>query len=60
MSGKGFELVRCQSAEEACAGADIITVCTACKLHAIVVKDEWVKPSVHINGLMVIARVKLN
>ena len=51
MANKGFKLVRCQSAEEACAGADIITVCTACKLHAIVVKNEWVKPGVHINGL---------
>lgn len=47
----GLELIACQNAEEACLGADIITVCTACKLHAIVIENAWVKPGVHINGL---------
>lgn len=51
MVNSGLELIACESAEEACRGADIITVCTACKLHAIVIKNEWVKPGVHINGL---------
>lgn len=49
--GKNIELVRCQSAKEACEGADIITVCTACKKHAVVIENDWVKPGVHINGL---------
>jgi ornithine cyclodeaminase len=51
MKDKGFELIRCNSAEEACKNADIITVCTACKGHFIVVDNAWVKPGVHINGL---------
>ena len=51
MDGKGFKLIRCKSHKEACEGADIITVCTACKQHVVVIKDEWVKPGMHINGL---------
>lgn len=51
LADKGFNLVRCTSAEEACNGADIITVCTACKKHAVVIENSWVKPGVHINGL---------
>ncbi len=51
MANSGLELIPCQNAEEACLGADIITVCTACKLHVVVIKNEWVKPGVHINGL---------
>ncbi len=51
MKSHGFELIRCESAEEACNGADIITVCTACKNHVVVIDNEWVKSGVHINGL---------
>lgn len=51
LANSGLELIACKDAEEACFGADIITVCTACKLHAIVIQDAWVKPGVHINGL---------
>jgi ornithine cyclodeaminase len=51
MAGRGLELVRCESAEEAVRGADIVTVVTACKAHVDVVKNAWVKPGVHINGL---------
>ncbi len=47
----GLKLIPCASAEEACRGADIITVCTACKLHAQVLNNSWIKPGVHINGL---------
>lgn len=51
MSNKGFNLIRCKDAEEAVRGADIITVCIASKSHAEVIKNEWVKDGVHINGL---------
>lgn len=51
MHDKGFKLVRCNSAEEACNGADIITVCTACKNHVVVVENAWIKSGMHINGL---------
>lgn len=51
MSGKGFKLIPCKDAEEACKGADIITVCTACKKHAVVIKNSWVEHGCHINGL---------
>ena len=46
-----FKLTRCTDAEEAVKGADIITTCTACKAHVDVIKNDWVKEGVHINGL---------
>lgn len=51
MKHESFTLVRCSSAEEAVRGADIITVCTACKANVDVVKNECVTPGVHINAL---------
>lgn len=51
MADKGLTLVRCNSAKEACEGVDIITVCTACKKHVVVIENDWVKPGMHINGL---------
>jgi ornithine cyclodeaminase len=51
MNGLGFELIRCNSAQEACEGVDIITVCTACKNHVVVIENSWVKAGMHINGL---------
>lgn len=51
MKDKGFELIRCTDAKEACTGADIITVCTACKGHVVVIENDWVKPGMHVNGL---------
>ena len=51
MAGKGFELIRCQNAKEACEGVDVITVCTACKKHVVVIENEWVKAGMHVNGL---------
>lgn len=44
-----LNLIRCDNAEEAIQDADIITVCTACKAHVDVVKNDWVKSGVHIN-----------
>jgi len=46
-----LKIVSCKSAEEAVRGADIITVCIASKSHAEIVKNEWVKEGMHINGL---------
>lgn len=51
MKNSGLHLVACKSAEEAVKGADIITVCIAAKVHANVVRSEWVKDGAHINGL---------
>jgi len=51
MQGKFAKLTRCKNAEEAVQGADIITVCIASKTHAEVIKNDWVKAGVHINGL---------
>lgn len=46
-----FNFVRSISAEEAVRGSDIITTCTACKSHVDVVKYDWLKKGVHINGI---------
>lgn len=51
MKNKTFKLTRCKDAEEAVKGADIITVCTACKAHVDVLKNDWIKTGVHINAL---------
>ncbi|MEY8765840.1 MULTISPECIES: ornithine cyclodeaminase [Francisella] len=51
MKGVDLEFIACDSAKEACEGADIIVVCTACKLHAIVIENDWVKEGAHISGL---------
>ncbi len=51
MEDKYLKLVRCKNAKEATEGADIITVCTACKAHVDVIKNKWVKEGVHINAL---------
>ncbi|MDN9002751.1 Rossmann-fold NAD(P)-binding domain-containing protein [Francisella tularensis] len=51
MKDVDLEFIACDSAKEACEGADIIVVCTACKLHAIVIENDWIKEGVHISGL---------
>ncbi len=51
MRNNKLKLVRCADAKEAIKGADIITVCTACKAHVDVIKNEWVNVGVHINAL---------
>jgi ornithine cyclodeaminase len=50
-AGSQFKLTRCNSAEEAVSGADIITTCTACRAHVDVLKNDWIKSGVHINGI---------
>lgn len=51
MNNKHLKLVRCKNAEEATVGADILTVCTACKAHVDVIKNKWINAGVHINAL---------
>ncbi|EKE06514.1 MAG: hypothetical protein ACD_18C00345G0002 [uncultured bacterium] len=51
LEGSGLKLVRCQNAEDAVLKADIITTCTACRAHVDVLKNAWIKPGVHINGI---------
>lgn len=46
-----FKLVRSNNAEQAVFGADIITTCTACRAEVDVLKNDWIKDGVHINGL---------
>lgn len=46
-----IKFVRCASAQEAVQGADIITTCTAFKGYAEVVKNAWIVPGTHINGI---------
>lgn len=50
-ASKEFKMTRCDSAEEAVRGADIITTCTADRAHADVLKDVWIHDGVHINGI---------
>lgn len=51
MANKDLKLVRCRDAKEATKGADIITVCTACKAHVDVIKNDWITAGIHINAL---------
>lgn len=51
MKGNDFRLVRCAGVEEAVRGADIITTCTAERAHIDVLKNKWITPGVHINGI---------
>ena len=47
----GFEITICSSAEDAVAGAQIITTCTADKRNATVLHDDLVVRGVHINAI---------
>lgn len=51
MQQQDVKLVSCKSAEDAVRGADIVTVCTACKQHVDVIDASWVKAGAHINAL---------
>ncbi len=46
-----FKLIRCKNHKEAIQGVDIITTCTACRAHVDVLKNDWVKSGMHINGI---------
>jgi ornithine cyclodeaminase len=51
MRHKKVRLIRCKNTKEAVTGADIITVCTACKDNVDVIKSSWISRGVHINAL---------
>lgn len=51
LAPQGFEIYRATSAEDACRGADVITVATADKALATIVADAWVKPGMHLNAI---------
>jgi ornithine cyclodeaminase len=44
-------LVRCDSAAQACAGADIVTTVTADKRNAVILTDAMVVPGMHLNAV---------
>ncbi|USG61895.1 ornithine cyclodeaminase [Sneathiella marina] len=51
LQGKGFEITRCRSAEEAVEGAQIITTVTADKQYATILTDNMVGSGIHINAV---------
>ncbi len=51
LEGKGFDIVRCSTPQDAVEGADIITTCTADKQCATILTDNMVGPGVHINAV---------
>jgi ornithine cyclodeaminase len=51
LADKGFEIVRCRSAEEAVEGAQIITTVTADKQCATILTDNMVGSGIHINAV---------
>jgi len=51
MAGMGFEIVACDSAQEAVEGADIITTVTADKQRATILSDNMVGAGVHLNAV---------
>lgn len=51
MEKTGLNLIPCRSGEEAVEGCDLVIVATARPGHHEVLKDAWVKPGMHINGI---------
>lgn len=51
LAGQGFDIVICQTAQDAVEGADIITTVTADKQYATILSDNMVGPGVHINAV---------
>ncbi|MFD2173831.1 ornithine cyclodeaminase [Rhodobacter lacus] len=51
LSGQGFEMIACPSAEAAIVGAHIITTCTADKNHATILSENMVGAGVHLNAI---------
>lgn len=51
LADSGLTIVSCNSAEEAIAGAQVITTCTADKQYATILTDNLVGAGVHINGI---------
>jgi ornithine cyclodeaminase len=51
LATSGLTVISCSSAEEAIAGAQIITTCTADKQYATILTDNMVGAAVHINAI---------
>ncbi|WGH77446.1 ornithine cyclodeaminase [Jannaschia ovalis] len=51
LSGTGLTVTACSSAEEAIAGAQIVTTCTADKKQATILTDNMVGSGIHINAI---------
>lgn len=51
LAQSGLEIIQCASAQEAVAGAEIITTCTADKQYATILSDNMVGAGVHINAI---------
>ena len=51
LAGFGFDITPCQSAEEAVAGAQIVTTVTADKQYATILTDNMVGAGIHINAV---------
>ena len=51
LAGRGFEIVRCSSAQQAVEGAQIITTVTADKQCATILTDNMVGSGIHINAV---------
>lgn len=51
LAGRGFEIVRCNSAQQAIEGAQIITTVTADKQCATILTDNMVGSGIHINAV---------
>ncbi|QIE57133.1 ornithine cyclodeaminase [Pikeienuella piscinae] len=51
LAGSGLRVVPCRSKEEAVAGAEVITTCTADKQYATILTDNMVGAGVHINAI---------
>ncbi len=47
----GFKITRAADVDQAVAGADIITTCTADKAHNTILHSHQVKPGVHLNAV---------
>ena len=51
LKSSGLTVIPCASSQEAVAGADIITTCTADKQYATILTDNMVGSGVHINAI---------
>ncbi|WP_224826240.1 ornithine cyclodeaminase [Cognatishimia sp. MH4019] len=51
LEGHGLTVVPCKTAEDAVAGAQIITTCTADKQYATILTDNMVGAGVHLNAI---------
>ena len=51
MQNYGIDTTQMDSAKCVAESSDVLIICTACKKHVDVIKQEWIRPGTHINGL---------